>query len=191
MSEPVSVLDRAAAKPRPTLSLADRGPVGQVTLKGDLGDPDLGAAVEAVVGVGVPGTRQAAFADDTRGAVWMAPDELLLFTDYAAAGSVVAQLSEALAGRHHMALDVSDARVVIRLTGADVAETLAKGAPIDLSEAAFPPGSARRTHLSGVAVGIWRREAEVWEIVCLRSCARHLWDWLMASGVPGAAVGRF
>lgn len=191
MSEPVTALDACGVQPRETLRIEDRGPVGQVTLKGRLDDPALRAAVEAETGVAVPGALGAAFGPDGRGAVWMAPDELLLFCAYDRAGAAVAALSAALAGTHNLALDVSDARAVLALTGPDVGETLAKGMPVDFSEAAFPVGRARRSQLSGIAVAVWRRAPEHWEIVCLRSYAHHLMDWLAASGAAGARVGRF
>ncbi|MFQ5567259.1 MAG: sarcosine oxidase subunit gamma [Paracoccaceae bacterium] len=188
MSEAVSTLNRAAAAAGQTIQITDRGPVGQVTLRGDLASAAMEKAVKAEVGVDVPGPLRAAFAGD-RGAVWMSPDELLLFTAYDEAGALVSALAGALAGTHHMVLDVSDARAVIRLSGAGVAEVLAKGAPLDLSESAFPVGTARRTHIAGIAVAFWRKAEGEWEIVCFRSYARHLFDWLVQSSVEGSEVG--
>jgi len=189
MSEPVSMLNRAAAGAGLTIRIQDRGPIGQVTLRGDLTSPKLQAAVSAGTGVGVPLPLMAAFDDEGAGAVWMSPDELLLFTDYDEAGAMVAALEKALAGEHHLAIDVSDARAVIELAGAAVPEVLAKGAPLDFSAGAFPVGRARRTHIAGVAVGIWRRGQESWEIVCFRAYARHLFDWLVQSSRQGSEVG--
>jgi sarcosine oxidase subunit gamma len=173
-----------------TIRIEDRGPVGQVTLRGDLSSVALKKAVKAGVGVDVPGSLRAAF-DGDRGAVWMSPDELLLFTAYDQADTLAASLGEALAGEHHMAVNVSDARAVITLAGAGVAEVLAKGAPINLSEAAFPAGTARRTHIGGVAVGFWRKAGHEWEIVCFCSFARYLFDWLVESSKEGSEVGAF
>jgi len=190
MSEAVSALTRAVAEAGQTIRIADRGPVGQVTLRGDLASKALKAAVRAGVGVDVPGVRQAAFAGG-KGAVWMSPDELLLFCGYDEAGALVAALDQALAGEHHLAVDVSDARVVIALSGAGVPEVLAKGAPVDLSDAAFPVGAARRTHVAGIAVGFWRTGDREWEIVCFRGFARHLFDWLVTVSRTGSEVGYF
>jgi sarcosine oxidase subunit gamma len=190
MSEPQSALNRAAASNGATIRIEDRGPVGQVTLRGDLSSPALQAAVTTATGVGVPGPLMAAF-DEGTGAVWMSPDELLLFTAYDEADALVAALGKALAGQHHMAVNVSDARAVIALTGAGVAEVLAKGAPVDFSAGAFPAGTARRTHVGGVAVGIWRMARHDWEIVCFRSFARYLFDWLVESSGEGGEVGAF
>ncbi len=190
MSEPQSTLNRAAASAGQSIRIADRGPVGQVTLRGDLGSAKIRKAVKAGVGVNVPGPLRAAF-DGDRGAVWMSPDELLLFVAYDQAGPLAASLGAALAGAHHLAVNVSDARAVIALTGSGVAEVLAKGAPVDLSPAAFPAGAARRSHIGGVAVGFWRKAEHEWEIVGFNSFARHLFDWLVDASVEGGEVGAF
>jgi len=187
MSEPVSILNGAAATGQ-TIAIAERGLVGQITLRGDLSSKALKAAVKAAVGVAVPGPLRATF-EGGNGAVWMSPDELLLLTAYDQAGTLTPSLAQALAGQHHMAVNVSDARAVIALTGASVAEVLTKGAPLDLSDVAFPVGTARRTHIGGIAVGLWRKADHEWEIVCFRSFARHLFDWLVESSKAGSEVG--
>ena len=188
MPEPVSVLDGAVAGEGHFIRIADRGPVGQVTLRADLSDPAVAGAVREAAGVDLPGTWQARMAGDGRGAVWFSPDELLILGAYAEAGDMAARLSRALGGTHHLALDVSDARVVLRLEGARVGEALMKGMPVDLRDAAFPPGSVRRSHLGGIAVALWRLDADTWEIVAFRSFGRHLFDWLAASSVAGSEV---
>jgi sarcosine oxidase subunit gamma len=186
MAEPVSaLLGRRAIG---YIGIEDTGPRGQVTLKGYLGSPAIAAVVREILALDVPGVRQIA-AGDGGAAVWMAPDELLLLMPYPQAGEAVARAGEMLESQHHMALDVSDARVVLRLTGAAVGEVLAKGAPTDLSDRACPPGSARRTHMGGLAVAFWRLDAETWEIVALRSYAHHLIGWLEDAARPGSDVG--
>jgi sarcosine oxidase subunit gamma len=189
--DPVSAL--AGARGRETyVGIEDTGLRGQVLLKGDLAGAELAAALAEVAGVEVPpvwGLRMAGGPmAGGPGAVWMAPDELLLLVPHAEAAAAVARLGEMLAG-HHLALDVSDMRAVLRLTGPLAGEVLAKGVPCDLSDGAFPPGSARRTTTAGIAVALWRLEAEVWEIVALRSQARHLMAFLEDAARPGSEVG--
>lgn len=162
--------------------------VGQITLRGNLGNKSMANAVETVTGLGVPAQLGVEAAGDTR-AVWMSPDELLLICAKDAAADAVVRADKALARSHHLALDVSDTRAVLRLTGALVGEVLAKGVPCDCSDKGFPVGRARRTHLGGLAVGIWRLDAESWEIVCFRSYAHHLRAWLEQAAVPGSEVG--
>ncbi|MEM0945212.1 MAG: sarcosine oxidase subunit gamma family protein [Pseudomonadota bacterium] len=190
MPEPISMLDGAAASEGLTVALQDLGPVGQITLKGDLADPELGSAVMDLVGVAPPGALRATFQGE-RSAVWMAPDELLLVLPYAETGAAVAQLQNALAEQHAMAVDVSDARAVIRVSGEGAQELMAKGAPCDVSDRGFPVGTARRTHFAEVAVGIWRREETLWEMVSFQSYAPHLFAWLRASAGEASRVGHF
>ena len=190
MSDPMTMLDGMRAAEGLTCSIEDLGPVGQITLKGDLSDPTLGAAVEAAVGVGVPAPLGALFNAD-RGAIWMAGDEVLLLVPYVRAPAVTAELTGALAQSHHMAVDVSDARAVLGISGPGAQELMAKGAPLDVSDAAFPVGTARRTHFAEIAVGIWRREPEVWQMMCFQSYAPHLFAWLVASAGEEAKVGYF
>lgn len=160
---------------------------GMITLRGDLGSDIMAAAVDEAVGLKVP-TALGVVADGEGRAVWMSPDELLLFCAYGEADAVAARASEQFGDAHHMALNVSDARAVVRLTGARVGEVLAKGAACDCSDHGFPVGTARRTHLAGLAVAFWRLEPDVWEIVALRSYAHHLMTWLEQVSQPGSEV---
>lgn len=186
MPEAVSALSgrRAAGYVR----VEDTGLRGQLTLKGDVAGTGIASAVRELAGTVVPG-RLAFEREGDRATVWMAPDELLLLLPYADAPDGAMRAGELLAGEHHLALDVSDARAILRLTGAAAGEVLAKGAPCDLSDRAFPPGTARRTHLGGVAVAIWRLDAETWEVACFRSVAHHLFAFLEDASRPGAEVG--
>ena len=191
MSEPRSVLAGTVAEAGRTIRIADAGQVGQVTLRGDLGSERVAAAIRETVDLDLPGVWQARFGPNGAAAVWMAPDELLLITAYERAPELAARLGEALAGEHQMALDVSDARAVLDLSGPGVAEVLAKGAPVDLSPAAFPVGAARRTHLGGIAVVFWRRAGDDWQIAAFRSFGRHLYDWLVTASRSGSELGVF
>ncbi|MDT8343742.1 MAG: sarcosine oxidase subunit gamma family protein [Thermohalobaculum sp.] len=170
------------------IRVEEAGLTGMIALRGDLGAPAMAAAVRAATGAAVPAPLRLESGADGR-AVWMSPDELLLLTAIGDAPAALATAEAALSGQHAMALDVSDARVVFRLSGAKVAEVLAKGAPVDLRAAAFSVGSARRTHLGSIAVGFWRLGPEEWEIVCFRSLAHHLADWLAQASVAGSEVG--
>ena len=186
MRDPVSALGGRRASGY--IAIEDTGLRGQVMLKGDLGAAELAGAVRDTARVDIPAPLKLA-REGGRAAVWMAPDELLLLVPYPEAGADVARLDELLGPRHHLALDMSDTRVVLRLTGDQVGEVLAKGAPCDLSDRAFPPGSVRRTHLGGIAVAIWRLDAGSWEVAAFRSYAHHLMAWIEDAARPGSQVG--
>ena len=169
------------------IGIEDLGACGQITLRGDLAAKPMASAVKAATGLAMPGVLGMVADGDAR-AVWMSPDELLLIMAAGQAPDAMSAASKKLAKMHHMALDVSDARSVLRLTGALVGEVLAKGAPCDCSDKGFPPGTARRTHLGGLAVGIWRLDAETWEVMCFRSYTHHLQTWLAEAAIPGSEV---
>ena len=167
------------------IEIETANPGGQVTLRADLSDPAVVAALKDVADLDMPETLKVTQNGAARG-VWMSPDELLLFVPDSAAA--VAGFAAALDGHHHMALDVSDARTVLRLSGDGVGEVLAKGAACDVSDHGCPPGTARRTHVAGLAVGFWRLDAKTWEIVCFRSFAHHLKSWLATAATEGSQV---
>ncbi len=169
------------------IGIENAGPRGQITLRADLSCAQVAAAVSNAAGLAVPEKLAVTHDGDSR-AVWMSPDELLLILPAGQAPGAIAKLQAELADHHHMALDVSDARSIFRLTGPAVGEVLAKGAPCDVSDHGCPPGTARRTHLAGLAIGLWRLGPQDWEIVCFRSYAPHLLTWLQVSAAPGAQL---
>lgn len=188
MSDISSALGGATVAGR--LTIRDTGPRGMVTLRGDLRSAALGKAVKAGAGTEVPGRRDALF-EGERGALWMSPDELLILTPYDEAAAATQAMTKALAGAHALAVEVSDARSVLALEGAEARETLAKLAPVDLHPGAFGPGMIRRTHLGQVAAAFWMTGENAFEIMCFRSVAVYVFDSLVAASAEGAAVGIF
>ena len=157
-----------------------------ITLRADLSDAAVVSAVKAAVGSEMPDIRKA-----TKTALWMSPDELMLLTPYGEAGTAVAKLTEALSGVHHLAVDVSDARTMFKLEGDAVREVLAKGAPVDLARDQFGVGDLRRTRISHIAAAFWQsgEGPDVFEIICFRSYASYLWEWLEESSREGTMPG--
>ena len=168
--------------------IEEAGLRGMVTLRADLGAAKVKKAVKTAVGVDVPGPRRAAFAGNT-GALWMSPDELLLVMPHGEAPAAVAAFGKALAGVHHLAVEVSDARAVFRITGNldAVREVLAKLTPADLAPGAFEEGEVRRTRLAQVAAAFWIEDGGV-TLVCFRSVARYVFDLLANAAARGGEV---
>ena len=184
---PVEIVEEPILAETPLIAIEETGLRGMITLRGQLASEALESAVDEAVGLKVPGPLSL-IADGNARVVWMSPDELLLFCEYDETDAAVARIAEQMGDAHHMALNVSDARAVIRLSGDRVGEVLAKGAPCDCSDQGFPVGMARRTHLAGLAVAFWRVEQDAWAIVALRSYAHHLMTWLEQASVPGSEV---
>lgn len=175
MSNPVSALNGASHQA--AIGIAETGLRGMITLRGTLSDKGFQAAIKDVFGCAIPAQRKHV-ASKTARLIWMSPDELLAVVDYDAAPGMAAAIGAQLAGTHHLAQVVSDARAVFALDGAGAREVLAKGAPVDLSPAAFGSDDVRRSRLGQVAVAFWMTGDNRFELVCFRSVAVFVFEWL-------------
>lgn len=186
MSEAVSAMNGAMFEG--AVLVKDAGLRGMITLRGDLDDAGLKAAVKSVTGLAVPGVRE--IKHGKKGSVaWMSPDELLLIVAYQDADAVAGKLSSALQGKHALVANVSDARAVFSIDGKGCREVIAKGAPVDMSPAAMPVGQIKRTRLGQVAVAFWMADTESIELVCFRSVAPYVFEWLSVAGQPNSLPG--
>lgn len=171
-------------------SVTDTGLRGMITLRGDLASSKMKSAVKAVTGLGLP--KQGGV--ETKGdlaVAWMSPDELLIVCAYADAQAHVAALSKSLASVHALAVNVSDARSVVRVSGAGARDVLAKLCPVDLSPEAFGAGMMRRTRLAQVAAAFWMSGADTFDVICFRSVADYVFETLAVAAEEGADVGFF
>lgn len=169
------------------VAVREAGLRGMVTLRADLSDARVMAAVRKAAGVAVPAVRRIAL-EGGRGAGWMSPDELLILVPYAEAAATVAALETALDGLHHLAVDVSDARAVFRVEGDAVREVMAKLSPTDLAPDAFGEGELRRSRLAQVQAAFWLEDGG-FTVVCFRSVAQYVFDVLRLSATPGGEIG--
>jgi sarcosine oxidase subunit gamma len=188
MSEPVSALDGASFIG--SAKIADAGPRGMITVRGDLGSADLRNAVTGITGVDFPGQGEAHCVGE-KGIAWMSPDELMVLTPYAKAAEAVGVIERALSGAHHLVANVSDARCLISVEGPGAREVLAKLTPADMHPDAFAPGRFRRTRLAQVPAAFWMRDGSSFEVVCFRSVAGYVFNLLKTAAQPGAEVGYF
>ena len=186
MSEAVSAL--AGARHDGLVRITEAGVQGMITLRGDLSDPVLARAL----GRAIP-DRRGIVADGARSLAWMSPDELLLMLPYTAARETAESIRKAMAGKHFLAENVSDARAVFDLTGEDGAlrEVVAKLAPLDMAPGHFGPGEIRRTKLGQVAAAVWMPAPGALRVVCFRSVATYVFDLLSTAARKGSAVGVF
>jgi sarcosine oxidase subunit gamma len=165
-------------------SVREIGPVGMITLRAKPDAAGLAKAVKAAVGTGLPGVRQIVTEGD-RACGWMSPDEYLLVMPYAAVAGALEAIGKAMAGAHHLAVDVSDARAVFRVEGAKADQVLAKLSPVDFAR--LEPGELRRTRAAQVAAALWR-EGDGFTVVSFRSVARYVFDLLASGAKPGSEL---
>ncbi|WP_299982523.1 sarcosine oxidase subunit gamma [uncultured Ruegeria sp.] len=186
MSEPISALNHASYEG--IAKVEECGLQGMITLRGDLSDKVLAKAVKDATGQKVPGQRQALVNGDT-GVCWMSSDELLVLVPYTEVEAKLAAMTNGLSGTHALAVNVSDARAVFRISGVSAREVLGKVAPVDFAVGAFQPGQIRRSRLAQVAGAFWMDDAETFRVVCFRSTADYVFKLLKVAAQPGSKVG--
>ena len=84
---------------------------------------------------------------------------------------------------------MSDARAVYDLSGKAIRDVLAKGSPADMSADALPVGEVRRTRIAQLAVAFWLTDDNTARLVCFRSVAGYIRDWLENASEKGTEVG--
>lgn len=109
----------------------------------------------------------------------LGPDEWLLIAGGRDddAGALAQQLAADLGPRAHTIVDISHRNVAIELTGSDAVDVLNTGCPLDLGDAAFPPGSATRTLYGKAEVILMRSgtaQQPTFRVECWRSFGRYL-----------------
>ncbi len=190
MSKAISALSGATATG--FVDVADVGLVGMVTIRGDLSDVGFCGLLMGALGIEVPKARK--MADGPQGKLlWMSPDELLLVCPHSDADARVSAIAAALADIHHLAVNVSDARCVIDVTGDGPAirDALAKLTPADLRSSSCPVGEVRRTRLAQVPAAIWFETEGRATVVCFRSVAGYVFGLLTNAAKSGTALGHF
>jgi len=186
MSEAVTPLNGARFTGLATIT--DAGLTGMITLRGDLASAEVTTAVQKAIGLDIPAQRQALSGQGTA-VLWMSPDELLLVCAYDGVAETIATLNDALKGQHFLAVNVSDARSCLHVSGAGARETLAKLCPVDLSPEGFSPGMFRRTRMAQVPAAFWLDEAGTFHLICFRSVADYAFNLLKTAALPGGEVG--
>ena len=186
MSNAVSAL-QGASNSDGIADVNELGLQGMITLRGDLSDKKLFKAMKAFAGA-MPEMRSIALKGDN-GAAWMSPDELLLMVPHGEAKSTIKTLNKSLKGLHFLAENVSDARAVFEVSGANAREVMAKLAPVDFAPASFTSGMFRRSRLAQVPAAFWMSDEDAFRIVCFRSVAEYMFDLLSVAAQPGSEVG--
>ena len=148
--------------------------------------PALAERVQALYGLEPPRSPRRVAAGETAfvatgPGVWLAVNE-------AADPFWPEKLASELEGLASVA-DQSDGYAAIRLEGPAVLDMLAKGVFLDLHLSTFPVGSAAGVSIAHIGIILWRREAEVFELLCFRSYAQSFWHWIQESAAEyGLAV---
>ena len=183
MSNPAAVSALNGAAFAGYARIREIGPLGMITLRAAPDVAGLADAIMAATGCAIPQMRGIETAGDKRCA-WMSPDEYLLMTAYADVPAALDAIAKALAGQHHLALDVSDARAVLAIEG-KAASVLAKLSPTDFT--ALGPKELRRTRLAQVPAAFWVEGGNA-TVICFRSVVQYVFDLLSHAAKAGTEI---
>ncbi|MEO3414966.1 sarcosine oxidase subunit gamma family protein [Roseovarius sp. CAU 1744] len=185
MSKPISALDGASFQG--FAKVEDVGLRGMITIRGDLASAGIKKAATAATGLDLPGQREVKLSGENALA-WMSPDELLALVPYADVDKKIAAIDKALKGKHYLAVNVSDARAVFRVSGTGAREVIAKLSPVDMSAEAFGVGRIRRTRMAQVPAAFWIDADGAITVICFRSVAEYVFNLLKGAAAKGSEV---
>lgn len=126
----------------------------------------LSQALQSAHGLAFPGPGEVTTKGDLRCA-WSGKDQAFL----------IGARPEAALADHAALVDQSDSWAAFALTGPHAMDVLARLCPLDLREAAMPPGSSARSLLQHCPLLLIRRE-KGFEIMTFRSMAGTAWHEL-------------
>jgi sarcosine oxidase, subunit gamma len=138
------------------------------------GDAAARAAAAAIWNVGLSEVACRAMENGTRAALWLGPEEYLLWDSDRLSPDPAASLLELQRQHACSVVDVSHRQVAWEISGA-LAETILAGAcPLDLDAAHFPVGMCTRTLLAKADSIVWRRQTDVFHLEAWRSFAPYV-----------------
>jgi sarcosine oxidase, subunit gamma len=109
---------------------------------------------------------------------WLSPDEFLLVADDEDTSSVMPALGQKLAKVHHALNDLSSGQTIVRISGGNAAQVLAKGCTLDLHGEVFAAPMCAQTRLAKTQIFLRAVAPEIFDVVVRRSFADYLWTWL-------------
>ena len=153
----------------------------QIGLRGAGADAAFVKAVKAAVGVAPPVEACTVAEKGDNRILWLGPDEWLVVAPDDPDGALLAKLEKALAKVSAAAVDLTDNRTVIELTGPDARAVLEKACRHDLHPRAFPAGRVVGTLMAHVQLFLEKtvEEPETFRLYVRSSFARHMASWLM------------
>ncbi len=178
---------------RLAIEMTEIGDRGMIDLRGRLEQRKFGQAVKSVLGVDLPKVPRTSVSKGDVTVLWLSIDQWLVCCPYKKTAKLLGDLKKALDGIHSLAVDMSDARTIIRLTGNGVREIMMKGAPVDFLAPDMIKGTVRRLRFGELAamVHIADDRPDTFDLYVFRSYAEYAWKWLDKTATQASAVRLF
>lgn len=177
MAEPVRTSPFTGLQPGGSgpITIAECRGRALLTIAGPVARDDFLGAVRAVLGAELPREAGGVAVARAGWTYWTGPAEWLHAAPGADGWALERELLRALAGTGGSAVDVSQGRAILRLSGAPVRDLLAGFCPLDLHPRSFPAGRSAQTLFGKMNVLLHARaEGDAFEITVSRSYADAL-----------------
>ena len=161
------------------LRLEEQALLGHVNLRGDHGNDLFAASIRSSLGFNVPVVPNTFVAQDGNTAVWLGPDEWLIVTQPGEESALIDRLGRSLTGIHSSVTDITGGQTVLRLSGPNVRDVLAKGCTLDLHPRSFGVGQCAQTNIGHTGVTLLQiDDSPMYDVVVRRSFAGYLTLWI-------------
>ena len=192
-TSPLAHLKNARDAANLSISMSEVSDRGMIDLRGEAGSVKFRQAVKAVLGIDLPlKPRTTAVKYDDK-VLWLSVDQWLVCCPRNKADGLLGDLRRNLGEIHSLAVDVTDARAIIRLEGDIVREVLMKGSSIDFTLPEYKAGLVRRlmfSEIAALALIVADKTCTI-DIYVFRSYADYTWMWIEATAKPAATIGLF
>ena len=154
---------------------------GYVNLRGSPDNAEFIETATTVLGQDLPLTANRMTKVSHR-IFWLGPDEWLIVTPAETTLTLIKEFDESLSTRHASLTNVSGGQILLRATGTDMRNVLAKGCTLDFHPSEFKVGDCTQSGLAKANVLIALvDEQPTFEIIVHRSFAEYLARWLRHS----------
>lgn len=137
-------------------------------------DAEAAQKISQALGVALPLEPWRSAANGSRAALWLGPDEWLLFADEREADAITVQVAAAIGETPYSWVDVSHRNAGFLLSGPHAADVLNAGCPLPLDLVSFPVGKCTRTLFGKAEVVLWRTGETEFRIEVWRSFAAYV-----------------
>jgi sarcosine oxidase subunit gamma len=149
----------------------------------------VGASLRDALGIAVDAKPNRASGSPDALALWQGPERWLVVTAATRTPPAASLLSQALKPDQAAIVELDQARTVLRLSGRNARDVLAKGCLLDLHPSAFPAGACAQTALFHANVLIHAVEASAFDLYVARSYGQSFWESVAdAAGEFGCRV---
>jgi sarcosine oxidase subunit gamma len=152
--------------------------LGHLNLRGDPNDDRFVKAAQDVLGQELPVIPNTTSVPEHQ-VYWLGPDEWLIVSDASGIQTLREKLETAFSGISAAVNDVSGGQLLLRVTGPQVRDVLAKGCTLDFHSKTFTAGMCAQSGLAkaNVLIGVTDQDT-AFHIVVRRSFAEYLLRWL-------------